>query len=650
MKKEGFTLIELLAVIVIIAIIALISTPTILGVIQKSKKASSEASAYGYIDAVEKYIMTNSMDMSKKDINNGIYKDSELEISYKGKGPDNALVTVEKGIVKEAKLCINKYSFDYDGKEVTNSVNNYCSDNYKIKLVIDDNMQEKSIEKELSTTFELSDITNKTNIVCNNGATPTIENNILTISNIFGDTTCKINNSLEDTINNIDSTKTTITLLSDYDATQNFDFKSNTNVIFNLNNHVINLNGYYFRTYGNLVVNGSEYSKIVNTKQVLNNSGSGKIIVNGGYYERTSGSATAIYNQGTGDIIINEANVISTGACVQNSLNIYEKGGNLIINGGEFVSSGTSNNIENFKGNLKITSGIFISNMIVISVANDTNVEIDNAIIISNNTLNKSAICNNGNLVINNSTYVEGPYAIGCFSSNEASLVVNDGKFIGTIEDAIHANSGYTSKIIINGGYISGNKSGVVNHGIGNININQTDKPIYITSLSQTWNPAILNLSTGTINIKANKADNCTNNIEDTTSGLCVYAEGNKDYTRDTSNTAVSNSNNGLININGGTYFGGSSAIQNHFSGIINIVNSKIGSGRFGLINNRTGSIYICNSKLLSLQKDIGSNPDSTGQINYSNDVIFTDGTNIPKISGPEDNVISNYSGICISS
>ena len=40
MKNKGFTLIELLAVIVILAIIALIATPTILGVIEKSKKRS----------------------------------------------------------------------------------------------------------------------------------------------------------------------------------------------------------------------------------------------------------------------------------------------------------------------------------------------------------------------------------------------------------------------------------------------------------------------------------------------------------------------------------------------------------------------------------------------------------------------------------
>ncbi len=55
-NKKGFTLIELLAVIVILAIIALIATPIILNVIEEAKKNASKSSAYGYIEAAEKYI------------------------------------------------------------------------------------------------------------------------------------------------------------------------------------------------------------------------------------------------------------------------------------------------------------------------------------------------------------------------------------------------------------------------------------------------------------------------------------------------------------------------------------------------------------------------------------------------------------------
>ena len=60
-NKKGFTLIELLAVIVILAIIALIATPIILNMINDARKSAAKDSAYGYIDAVEKYVTLASM-------------------------------------------------------------------------------------------------------------------------------------------------------------------------------------------------------------------------------------------------------------------------------------------------------------------------------------------------------------------------------------------------------------------------------------------------------------------------------------------------------------------------------------------------------------------------------------------------------------
>ena len=56
MKRKGFTLIELLGVIVVLAIIALITTPTILGVIEKSKKESYRNSIYGIMESANIYL------------------------------------------------------------------------------------------------------------------------------------------------------------------------------------------------------------------------------------------------------------------------------------------------------------------------------------------------------------------------------------------------------------------------------------------------------------------------------------------------------------------------------------------------------------------------------------------------------------------
>ena len=51
MKRKGFTLIELLGVIVVLAVIAIITTPVILGVIEKSKRGALQSSGYGLVES-----------------------------------------------------------------------------------------------------------------------------------------------------------------------------------------------------------------------------------------------------------------------------------------------------------------------------------------------------------------------------------------------------------------------------------------------------------------------------------------------------------------------------------------------------------------------------------------------------------------------
>ena len=226
MKRKGFTLIELLAVIVILAIISLITTPTILGVIEKARKGAAEQSALGYIDAIEKQIMIN--DTNNNEVKDGTYLVEDIKSSYKGKGPTKGTVTIKKGSVKKANLCINNYSFDYEGK-MFSSINNYCSDN-KVELIIDNNKQSKNLEKESKTTFEIDNIEEKSNIVCNNGAIPMLENNKLEIFNIYGNTTCTINNTLESAINNIDDTETNIVMINNEETNSSLIIAEDKNI------------------------------------------------------------------------------------------------------------------------------------------------------------------------------------------------------------------------------------------------------------------------------------------------------------------------------------------------------------------------------------------------------------------------------------
>ena len=108
-KNKGFTLVELLAVIVILALIALIATPIILNVINDAKKQAAKDSAYGYMDAVEKYIV--SSELEDKSIQDGRYSVEELnkKISVKGSTPDNGNIEIKNSSVKSYDIGIDGY-------------------------------------------------------------------------------------------------------------------------------------------------------------------------------------------------------------------------------------------------------------------------------------------------------------------------------------------------------------------------------------------------------------------------------------------------------------------------------------------------------------------------------------------------------------
>ena len=121
-NKKGFTLIELLAVIVILAIIALIATPIILNMIENAKKGAAKDSAYGYIEAIE---YNNSMaDLGLNNNYTKIPDGNDLDITtlgvkVKGSKPASGTITIKKGNVTKAELCINNYKVIYDGKTAT---------------------------------------------------------------------------------------------------------------------------------------------------------------------------------------------------------------------------------------------------------------------------------------------------------------------------------------------------------------------------------------------------------------------------------------------------------------------------------------------------------------------------------------------------
>ena len=127
-NKKGFTLIELLAVIVILAIIALIATPLVLNTIEKSRKNSAKDSMYGYVEAIESQNALAQLDSEKyQEVTSGDVSSINSTIKVKGTKPTSGTVTIEKGTVTSASICVNGYTVTYDGKEVTNTTKG-CSE------------------------------------------------------------------------------------------------------------------------------------------------------------------------------------------------------------------------------------------------------------------------------------------------------------------------------------------------------------------------------------------------------------------------------------------------------------------------------------------------------------------------------------------
>ena len=140
MKKRGFTLIELLAVIVVLAIIALIAVPVILNIIENARKASAIDSSYGYVKAVENYLIRKELKNEEKEIKVGEnnVEDVTKVISVKGTKPTSGIIEInEKNVVtKGTNLCILGYSVQYEaGKE--SYISGKCNEEEKEEIIED---------------------------------------------------------------------------------------------------------------------------------------------------------------------------------------------------------------------------------------------------------------------------------------------------------------------------------------------------------------------------------------------------------------------------------------------------------------------------------------------------------------------------------
>lgn len=111
-KKNGFTLIELLAVLIVLSLIAVITVPVVLNILDNSKKDVSKNSAHRYVDAVNKYYVSNELNRVKQELPNGYKLVSELPSDFSVSGDEptsDSWLKLENGEVIAYSLKFGDY-------------------------------------------------------------------------------------------------------------------------------------------------------------------------------------------------------------------------------------------------------------------------------------------------------------------------------------------------------------------------------------------------------------------------------------------------------------------------------------------------------------------------------------------------------------
>ena len=480
-------------------------------------------------------------------------------------------------------------------------------------------------------------LTGTTNIYCNNGGIPTILNNQLIVSGLTVDTECKMSSDIADTINSrLTTSKTGIVMTNNQDNVVKMTVASGKEIVMDLNGKEIknigvdDTNTAYLDAHLGLRING---------KATLNDS-----IGTGGIFTGTRCRALDV--QTNGILIVNGGNYNGRQSVYLAKDNAYAE-----LNGGNFSSKlyqvlvASDNNTG---ASLVINGGTYngtMNNQQVIEVTDGT---IDNTVSINGGTFYgvdkllfirpTSAIIN-----INNGTF----NSTGRNIQNQGGTInIYDGDFSTGNGHNILNNVGTVN--ITGGKFVSGSQSPLYNR--DKLNINQSSKPIYISVIDSTTNDSAgiysdsnTNSTDARVSIVASRANKCTTNSSDTTSGLCIYYS-----TLNTSNSGFTiKSVKSIININGGTFISNKRTVGNE-SGTINIKNASVISteshaiynGNWFLSNSESyvpGTINICSSNINGDIKDLYEQ-NLSSYITYSNDNVFSNGTNTPdssKVYGP---------------
>ena len=631
MDKKAFTLIELLAVIVILGILALIVTPILINVVKDSNEKSYKLSADGYISAVNDYILSNQLDGKK--VENGKYNIKNLDVKISGKAPSKGSVEIYDEKINNAQLCYDTYLLKYDGREVTLTEKG-CEKEATVNLAIGEKKYDNVTKDDIETEFNISDdISDMTNIVCNNGVTISMNDNTLKLSDVYKDTNCTMSRSINDTFNNLDDTKNYILMLKDETIESNLIVDEKKKVSINLNEQNLIYNG--SNSTATFEISG-ELSIIGQNSSIAGNMNSATV-TNNGILNIDGGSYNSINPLNNSKISIKNAKLNCTNdgnncypIFAQNNSNV-ELDNVTITSKGKAAGTVENSNmlIKNSNFNCTEDNCLYSSSIEKLTVLDTTikasgyAVKLNNSgeVTIKNTKLESetyNAVINagiSGKITIENSELISSNYrGVTLDYASNGSIDIYNSRVIGKDYGVLN-NSNGGGVININGGTYISNDITIMNIHDGKININDKNGKVYIASYKKEGNTdinktkAIKNTANGVININGNVSDFCGKDDTKTTIGTCIYNEYGRAIVNDDTAT-------GEIKISGGYIVSNNSSAVENFQGNISICGSKIDGKEADLKINKitTGDYgyiyYDVNTKLMNDTKiDRYNNP-----------------------------------------
>ena len=631
MDKKAFTLIELLAVIVVLGILALIVTPILINVVKDSNEKSYKLSADGYISAVNDYILSNQLDGKK--VENGKYNIKNLDVKISGKAPSKGSVEIYDEKINNAQLCYDTYLLKYDGREVTLTEKG-CEKEATVNLAIGEKKYDNVTKDDIETEFNISDdISDMTNIVCNNGVTISMNDNTLKLSDVYKDTNCTMSSSINITFDNLDDTKNYILMLKDETIESNLIVDEKKKVSINLNEQNLIYNG--SNSTATFEISG-ELSIIGQNSSIAGNMNSATV-TNNGILNIDGGSYNSINPLNNSKISIKNAKLNCTNdgnncypIFAQNNSNV-ELDNVTITSKGKAAGTVENSNmlIKNSNFNCTEDNCLYSSSIEKLTVLDTTikasgyAVKLNNSgeVTIKNTKLESetyNAVINagiSGKITIENSELISSNYrGVTLDYASNGSIDIYNSRVIGKDYGVLN-NSNGGGVININGGTYISNDITIMNIHDGKININDKNGKVYIASYKKEGNTdinktkAIKNTANGVININGNVSDFCGKDDTKTTIGTCIYNEYGRAIVNDDTAT-------GEIKISGGYIVSNNSSAVENFQGNISICGSKIDGKEADLKINKitTGDYgyiyYDVNTKLINDTKiDRYNNP-----------------------------------------